>query len=128
MVTVDSNGTGLAMFSIGNGYLFSSINFSEIELYFAGGSNTIEFTYSYSNYSLVNPYLSINVNGSDLGTDYDESAIFPIISAVNLSIVKAEGGPNVHIYGFGVVKPFSVYFGNVKARIAEYFSNNEISV
>lgn len=127
-VTIDTNGTGGALLSIGNGYVFSSMNFSEIQLEFEGGMNTIEVTYSYSNYSVANPYLSINVNGSDLGTLYDESTVIPVISAVHPSIVKPEGGTKVHINGFGIIQPYSVYFGNVEAKVSEYFSNNEVSV
>lgn len=127
-VTMDTNDSGIALYLNGTGYAIPTLHSTEFQSDFVSGANPVEMIYIYSTFVIVDPYISITFSSIDLPTSYDQSAVLPVISDVNPATVKPIGGTKVHIKGFGIEQPFSVYFGDIEANVSEYFSNAEVSV
>lgn len=127
-VTMNTNDTGIALYSNGTGNVIPALHTTEFQSDFVAGANPIEVIYIYSTFAIVDPYISISFTPMNFPILYDQSAVLPVISDVNPATVKPVGGTKVHIKGFGIEQPFSVFFGGIQANISEYFSNAEVSV
>lgn len=115
------NGRALLIHSAGSR---SSLN----EEMFPTGLNAFQVVYSYDSSTWVKPFLSVKTSQKNWLTEYDQSAVVPVIRELDPAIGKPEGGAKIRIKGDGLLRPFSIYFGKKRASIAEIFSNREIAV
>lgn len=115
------NGRALLIHSTG------SLTLSREEM-FPTGMNAFQVIYSYNSSSLLRPFLSVKSSHKNWRTEYDQSAVVPVIRELDPAIGKPEGGAKIRIKGDGLLRPFSVYFGKTVANIAEIFSSSEIAV